>query len=266
MGAVTTDHVFCVDVLVNVAVSVNNLGMLVVIVMSKANAFTFVTGVPFVDSTQVKPMVTGYLPSLWEQGVSILTETGLVLYLIPMFRCDRIFCSIWCSTLAKPGSIKMLRLMMCDHLHCCSIVSRLVPSSLTLSCTTCSLTIPLPLSLGPQTAISSSLHDSAVICGPIPNDANISLVVLLRPSAWPRGVGPGCFSMSSTLISELRNQLANASLDESQKVNSQRRPRSSTNVTYPAGPAPMMRMSTVAVAVIVRYTVPVSQRRLNIVC
>jgi hypothetical protein len=40
------------------------------------------------------------------------------------------------------------------------------------------------------------------------------LVVLLRPSAWPRGVGPGCLSTSSTLMSELRNQLASASLEK----------------------------------------------------
>jgi hypothetical protein len=64
-------------------------------------------------------------------------------------------------------------------------------------------------------------------------------------------------STSSTLMSELRNQLASASLEKNTNIISQRRTRSSTNITYPAGPAPMMRMSTVAVAAIVRFTVPV---------
>lgn len=46
-------------------------------------------------------MVTGYPLSSCGQVESISTDTGLVLYLIAMFRWDRRFCSIWCSTLAK---------------------------------------------------------------------------------------------------------------------------------------------------------------------
>jgi hypothetical protein len=73
--------------------------------------------------------------------------------------------------------------------------------------------------------------------------------VLLRPSALPRGVGPGFVSTSSTLMSELRNQLASANLKTHQKLINIKE-RHSSSRTYPAGPAPMMRMSTSVMAVI----------------
>ena len=83
----------------------------------------------------------------------------------------------------------------------------------------------------------------------MPNESKISFVVLLRPSALPRGVGPGFVSTSNTLMSELRNQLASAKLETHQEL-IRSRERHSSSCTYPAGPAPMMRMSTSVMAVI----------------
>lgn len=42
--------------------------------------------------------------------------------------------------------------------------------------------------------------------------SKISFVVLFKPSAWPRGVGPDFLSTSNTLMPLLRNQFARAKL------------------------------------------------------
>ena len=131
------------------------------------------------------------------------------------------------------------------------MVSRATPSSSTLSSMTCCRTIsPLPSLLSPQMAISSSRHDSASICGSIPKAAKISLVVLLSPSAWPRGVGPGFLSTRRTRMPEFRNQLASVSLNGNTVRESQQKGLNliRRDLTYPAGPAPMIRTSTVVIA------------------
>jgi hypothetical protein len=91
---------------------------------------------------------------------------------------------------------------------------------------------------------SSNLHASAQIFGPMPNASKISSVVLFNPSAWPRGVGPGFVSIIRTQMLDERNQLANARLETVRTLHSHTHDGSHASLTYPAGPAPMIRTST----------------------
>lgn len=100
MSSITANHVFCVDVFFD---SPGSVGILCPLedydkLASEGANSTSVIGVPFVllpfGLTLVRPTATGYPSPWWEEEGPISTDTGLVLYRIAMFLCERRFCSI----------------------------------------------------------------------------------------------------------------------------------------------------------------------------